>query len=97
MLAHLLIRRLRELIIVILVVKVPVKARLEREAIHDAKLAPQDDTSGFEFGLLKAETARVVAELAGLLRDQLGNDAHPEVLVRMQWLLRSVNENVFLS
>ena len=96
MLAHLLIRRLRELVIVILVIEMPMKACFERKAIHYAELAPENDPGSLEFGLLEAKAARVVAELGGFLGDKLGDDAHLEVFVGMERFLRSVYENVFL-
>ena len=97
MLAHLFVRRRREFVVRILVVEVPVEARLESETVHNCELTPHDDTRRLQFGRLKPEPAGVVAELRRLLGQELGDDAHFEVLLRVEGLLGTVDEDVLLS
>lgn len=79
-LPHLFKRSWSELVVVVFLVKVTVKACLKSETVHDVEFAPHHDASCLQLRLLEAEPTGVVPELLGLFCEKLGDDSHLEIL-----------------
>lgn len=97
MLAHFFVSLGCKFVISVGLVKVAMKTGFKCETIHNAEFTPHDNSCSFKFGLLHAEPAGVVAKLLCFFGNQLWNDAHSQILIRVEWLLWTIDEDVFLS
>ena len=97
MFSHLLISCLGKFEVQIVVIKIAVKTGLKSETVHYAKITPHDDTCSLELGLLQTEPTRMITELCRFFGDELRNDSHLQIFIRVQRLLWTIDKDVFLS
>lgn len=87
----------QEVLRLALPVEEAMEGRLEREAVHDIELSPNDDTRRLLLRSLRAKFTREEAENFVLLTHEFGQHAHPQVPSVVDRELWSIHEHVLLA